>query len=275
MFPLFLKVITIGNQESTELEAGEETEPFNMVMAHLENSLRDLRALGPFRTPPARKYEFAGKDFEEIGLDGKHAVDVLIAEALHKKSRILKNISGWLSESGLAGEISLHEIGTDSSTYSVVFNTGATPANFADVGFGLSQVLPVLVQGWKTPKKSLFVCQQPELHLHPDAQVQLASFFASLVKEKRQVIVETHSEPLVLGIRRVLAEAIGKQKPLLTREQVSFLYVDDSAKSGARVRSLDLDEDMNIANWPRGFMEETTSERLKIIEHTLLKETAV
>jgi predicted ATPase len=86
-----------------------------------------------------------------------------------------------------------------------------------------------------------------------------------LVNQNRQVFVETHSEHLLLGIRRILAEEKSKKDPLITRDRVSLLYVDDSNPGTSTVRPLELDEDMNVVNWPKGFMDQDTEERLRIM----------
>jgi hypothetical protein len=262
--PLFPVILDEGSPG--ELDEGENVLPYNLVFAFVERFLKVLHALGPFRDPPRRRYDFAGKVFTDIGLGGEHAVDTLIAETLGAGTRLIDRISNWLSNAGLARRFSLHRLGDQQPlSYQVQFEIGDNRANYSDVGFGLSQVLPVLVQGLRTPEGGLFVCQQPELHLHPDAQVALADFFASLVADKRNVFVETHSEHLILGIRRMLAEEKRKASPKLTSEMVSLLYVDDSAPGESKVLPLTLDDEFNITNWPPGFMDEATEERLRIM----------
>ena len=236
-----------------------------LILRYLEEFLTDSRALGPLRNKPERRYEFAGKDFSDIGLAGERTIDALLADALSGKET-MREISDWFETAGLATDFSLIQVNrpNEPMTYQVRFHIGQSEANYADVGFGLSQVLPVLVQGLRTPKHAMFICQQPELHLHPDGEVALADFFVSLVNQEKQVFVETHSEHLLLGIRRILAEERHKEKPLITRNQVSLLYVDDSKPGESTVRPLELDEDMNVKNWPEGFMDQSTEERLKI-----------
>lgn len=262
MFPALLD----PSQSGVIDQLGGNTAVYNVILASLEHSLREFRFMGPFRTSPKRRYDFAGKDFSDIGLEGEYAVDAIIAETLRQKSRLRNRISKWLHKSGLASELDLDRVGQDPPAYSLLFRIGETQANFADVGYGLSQVLPVLVQGLRTPQGAMFVCQQPEIHLHPDAQVALADFFFSLVAEKRSVFVETHSEHLVLGVRRILAEESTKSDPQFTRDDVSLLYVDDTNPAGAKVLPLELDDQMNVTNWPHGFMDEDSVERMRIME---------
>lgn len=245
-------------------QLAENVIDYNIALAHVEEVLRNLTAIGPFRTPPERRYEFAGKAFADVGLSGHATVDTLIADEISKRGTI-QAISDWFAKSGLAKSMSLVPLG-EPGAYQVRFKIGETDANYADVGFGFSQVLPVLVQGLRARSHTMFICQQPELHLHPDAQVALADFFISLAIARKQVIVETHSEHLILGIRRRLAQERASGKPQITPDDVSLLYVDDSDPHGSTVRQLELDEGMNIVNWPKGFMDEAIEERLKIME---------
>jgi predicted ATPase len=261
MFPTIWAERQVQNQESHVPESGDAFVG-NLFLGNLDVILRNIRLMGPFRDRPKRRYEFSGGDFSDLGLAGENTIDALIADTKNNKnthSAIVK----WLKEAKLATGFSLVP-STDPGSYQVQFKIGPTEANFADVGFGLSQVLPVLVQGLRTPKHAMFICQQPELHLHPDGAVALADFFVSLVNQDKQVFVETHSEHLLLGIRRILAEEKNKEKPLITKDQVSLLYVDDSKPGESTVRPLELDEDMNVVNWPEGFMDQATQELLKI-----------
>ena len=134
-------------------------------------------------------------------------------------------------------------------------------ANFADVGFGIGQAFPVFVEGLRTPEGGTFVVQEPEIHLHPDAQLGMADFLVSLAKSGRHVIAETHSENLLLRIRRSMTG----RTPALRREDVSILYVTKRPDGTSHVIPLEMDEMAQIKNWPKGFMEEATDERMAIL----------
>jgi len=129
------------------------------------------------------------------------------------------------------------------------------------VGFGIGQAFPVVVEGLRTPKGGLFVVQEPEIHLHPDAQLAMADFLVELVRRGKRVIVETHSENILLRLRHAV---IGAAK--LKHDQVSILYVEGEKGGTSSVRPLSLNDLGEVANWPSGFMEEATDERLAIME---------
>jgi len=138
-------------------------------------------------------------------------------------------------------------------------------ANFADVGFGIGQAFPVFVEGLRTPPRGTFIVQEPEIHLHPDAQVGMADFLVSLAKSGRHVIVETHSENLLLRFRRRILRRTRRGTGLAS-EDVSLLYVSKRPDGTSHVTPLPIDEMAQIKNWPKGFMEEATEERMAILQ---------
>jgi predicted ATPase len=274
LFPVFFDSKPIENKRGRSMlsfQISEEAVLFNASLAYVEGCLRDMRYLGPFRTPPKPRYEFAGRDFPDIGAAGENAMDALIADGLRKTSRrgVVSKVTEWLRYAGLADRFELRPLSDEANAYEAHLTVNSMDANYAHVGYGVSQVLPVLVQALRTNKNALFICQQPELHLHPDAQVALADFFLDRVREERYVLLETHSEPLVLGIRRALLDEQRRSRPRVGPKDVAFLYVEDGVSGGATVRPLPMDEDMNITEWPPGFMDAATQERLKIMDAVL------
>ena len=128
--------------------------------------------------------------------------------------------------------------------------------NLIDVGYGVSQVLPLLVDLLEPNGSSLLLLQQPEVHLHPSAQAVLASLFGAIAASGRQLIVETHSEYIIDRVRMdIRDEATG-----LTPEDVSILFFERTDLD-VQIHSLRFDEQGNLLDAPEGygqfFMEET------------------
>ncbi len=155
-----------------------------------------------------------------------------------------------------------------------VKGAGAT-ANLADVGFGISQVLPVLVQGLLMRPGGVYLVQQPEIHLHPDAQAGLADFFIYLASYGVITVVETHSEYLLLRIRRRLAEGAppismglpterADIKPLAPSD-VSILLTGSDAKNPV-VQQLQIGASFQFENLPVGFMSQALDDRVKLLK---------
>jgi len=140
-------------------------------------------------------------------------------------------------------------------------------ANFADVGFGIGQALPVLVEGLRTSPDGLFIVQEPEIHLHPDAQLAMADYLVDLSSSGRTVIVETHSDALLLRVRKTLVEAekrAGRRR--LLHAQLSIIHVRSDKSGSSHTTPLTIDKLGQVQGWPEGFMEEVTRERLELLD---------
>lgn len=119
--------------------------------------------------------------------------------------------------------------------------------NIADVGIGVSQVLPVLVALTAAEPGQLVYIEQPELHLHPNAQVKLAQVLADAAKRGVRIVAETHSSLLLLGIQTLVAE--GKLPP----ELVKLHWFSRNKNGITEVDSVDLDEAGTYGEWPVDF----------------------
>ncbi len=140
-----------------------------------------------------------------------------------------------------------------------------TAVNIREMGLGVSQVLPVLVNLFQKTDK-LIAVEQPELHLHPSVQSDLADeFIKSYKKNNNTFLIETHSEHLLLRIMRRMRQTsegtLEDEELALTPDDVSLLYVDaDNDKT--YILELELAEDGSLLDpWPGGFFEEGFRER--------------
>ncbi len=138
-----------------------------------------------------------------------------------------------------------------------------------DVGFGISQIVPVIVSSLISRGKIICI-EQPEIHLHPKLQAELGDVFieSALGKQKNTFVLETHSEHLILRIMRRMRETANGDLPSgippVRPEDVSILYVEPVGSSSV-VRKLELDEEGQLLDpWPGGFFEEGFKERFSI-----------
>ncbi len=133
-------------------------------------------------------------------------------------------------------------------------------ASICDVGFGISQVLPIVVQSHLSEKKTLLI-EQPEIHLHPAHQAELGDLFIRSAKERgNTLLLETHSEHLLLRIMRRMRETSTGTLPEgsipVRPEDVMVLFVESDG-SQSIVREMPLDERGELVKaWPGGFFEE-------------------
>lgn len=226
-------------------------------------TLQAIRAVGAFRRQPERRYEFLGRAPDRIDAAGEYVVNALIEDSTRKRRRgeLTKSVNRWLRQVGKVRLLSLRRISRAARLFEVRMRDTDSGrwANLADVGFGISQAFPVLVEGLRTPPEGLFLVQEPEIHLHPDAQLAMADFLITLVQSGRRVLAETHSEHLLLRVRQRLL------RKDLAQSDVSIIYVDKTRSGASHARQLTLDELGQIKDWPGGFMEEATKERLALM----------
>jgi predicted ATPase len=250
-----------------------------LLFRFLVQALSRSDVIGPFRTPPERRYPFGGFSASRGGPSGEQAVNLLITEALLKPQSprpLHKAVSFWINHLKLAESLDIKDIAKRLNLFEVdVSGAGrGTRANLADVGFGVSQVLPVLVQGLLMRRGGIYLVQQPEIHLHPDAQAGLADFFIYLASYGVITIVETHSEYLLLRLRRRLAEGA---KPIsaglsveregiapLTKDDVAVLFTG-SERDGSTVRQLEIGDSFQFENLPPGFMSQALDDRVALL----------
>jgi predicted ATPase len=137
-----------------------------------------------------------------------------------------------------------------------------------DSGFGYSQVLPVVVSCLLADQGETVLIEQPELHLNPALQVRLADFFLAVVRNRRQVILETHSEHLVNALRVLAVEDETGQ----FHDQVGLTYLDDSLGALRKI-DLHIQADGTVADWPSHFFGEalTLSARLLAAQKRALR----
>ena len=156
--------------------------------------------------------------------------------------------------SGLFDEVLIESLGkTEGSPFQLhVRKSGGRlrgrRRNLIDVGYGVSQVLPVLTELLREDHAAMFLLQQPEVHLHPTAQAALGSLFCEVAGWDRQIIVETHSDYLLDRVRMDVRD----KKTRLSPEDVSILYFERDGLD-VRIHSLEMDVDGNIVNAPQGY----------------------
>ena len=122
--------------------------------------------------------------------------------------------------------------------------------NLIDVGYGVSQVLPVVTELLRQDAPKMFLLQQPEVHLHPRAQAALGSLFCRIAAWDRQLIIETHSDHLLDRVRMDVRDSAGSLRP----EDVSILYFE-RGNLDVRIHSLRIDHEGNILDAPPSYRQ--------------------
>jgi predicted ATPase len=208
--------------------------------------LQQIAYIGPLRSLPQRTYRLAAEPPNTVGREGQHAPELLFRG---RDDELRARTDDWLERLGY-GSLEFEDLGED---YFQVFikMAGGLRVNIAHSGVGLSQLLPLLVQGLSTPERALLIAQQPEIHLNPAQQSILTDFLVELGASGRRVLVETHSEHVLLRLRRRIAEG------LIDAKDVAVYYFDYRA-GRVRVERMPIADDGAISReaWPSGFFEE-------------------
>ncbi|MGC1323742.1 MAG: DUF3696 domain-containing protein, partial [Candidatus Udaeobacter sp.] len=240
----------------------------------MERLLRSISYLGPLRSKAQRLYYWTGGEPESVGYSGENTISALLAAkdrklnaGKKKKYRLFQEfIAERLQQLELIDEFQLRQISAHRKEYEVKVRTPGSPSwvDLPDVGFGVSQVLPVVVQCFYAPPRSVLFIEQPELHLHPRAQSHLADLFIDVLQarsdgeERRiQLIIETHSEHFLNRLQRRIAEA-DPERPI-SSEQVAAYFAYTTGNK-AKLEPLKLDLFGNIENWPDKFFGDSMND---------------
>ena len=215
-----------------------------------ERTVEGLHYIGPLRIRPQRFYLDTGGKPENIAPDGANAMDALIASE-RGDSLLLTLLRDMFKAMDLVEDFNVIPIDRNRRLYAAIVTQAGIESSLADVGFGVSQVLPVITMLLSAPPKSIILLEQPELHLHPNAQAALADLLLEVAEKRNlQLIVESHSEHIVRRLQRRIAEADSEfAKP----ENIKMYYCQPG-EGGATIGEVDVDRFGQIANWPEKFM---------------------
>jgi predicted ATPase len=221
-----------------------------------------LRYVGPVRERIPRYGILGTMPSSQLGPSGENLMRVLSAVGRKGMSMrlVIEELNDWLDRRfGLLKNVRIIDVDKAKTVKALLADDPPAhrDVNLAAMGSGISQIVPVVVQTILTPPNGCLMVEQPEIHLHPSAQANLADLFIESAKKKRQLIIETHSEHLLLRIRRRVAE--GRIDPELVR-----IFFVEKRRGETKVRRLKLDENGHFLRWPKGFFEEGYREALAI-----------
>ena len=221
-------------------------------------SFESLDAFRPFASTPVRARPFRIYERSQPTRDSQgDYVPMYLASTYSEDEEqwtLLKDgLERFGRSSGLFDEISIEPI--DVGTFRVrirKFNGRAkgVQRNLVDVGYGISQILPVIIELLHKDITPMFLLQQPEMHLHPSAQAALGSFFCEAASLSRQVIIETHSDYLLDRIRMDVRDGKGNLNP----EDVSILFFERDGLD-VRIHSIRVDQEGDILDAPSNYRD--------------------
>lgn len=222
-----------------------------------EQQMQRIYYLGPLREYPYRDYRWSGAEPQDMGRRGEKFVSALLSAAQRNmrvgRGKGVKTLEAkvafWLKELGLIHDFRVAEVNKSNNLYEVRVQRSKDSAQvlLPDVGFGVSQVLPVIVLCYYVPEGSTILLEQPEIHLHPMVQRGLADVFIDVAKKRKvQIIVESHSEHMLRRLQRRVAEEG------LSRDEAA-LYFCSAGNGASQMSDLKLNLYGDIENWPADF----------------------
>jgi hypothetical protein len=246
-------------------EGSQPSKPDLEQFEALLNSLSAMRggrpyASAPIRTRPSRTYDPVS---DKPTPEGDH-IPMLLAKLKSTRPndprwiRLTESLKKFGIASGMFTTLDVRRMGGDEANLPFQISVGmeeSLPFNLIDVGYGVSQVLPILVDATNNVGRMLLL-QQPEVHLHPRAQAALGSFLAELANSHQEapIIVETHSDYLLDRIRMDVRDGNG-----IKASDVMILYFDRQS-TGVVIHPIRIDDHGNLIDVPQGyrsfFMEE-------------------
>jgi len=248
----------------------------NYAIEVLADSLRNrLTYLGPIRADPRPFYPIdLTLDIECRG-EGtipyllRHAKDRvtyrLSATGETRRASLLEALNAWLRELQITDGLTINPV--EKSGYTAALHTPRVQSrtvDLAQVGFGISQILPVLTIGLAGPDDGLILYEQPEIHLHPRLQAGLADFLLCSAQSGRTILLETHSDHLINRLRRRIAE--DPTGELAQAVQILFVHPGTEDDPGSYVESLKIDESGTILNAPHDFFPEAADDAHAILQ---------
>jgi hypothetical protein len=232
------------------------------LKSELAAVLSKIAYLGPIRARPERSASLSTTAYHYVGPEGEYTTEVLA-----DNPGLVEDVNEWFDRMGIGYHIhivtpSSAEVSVTAGDFAVLglIDVRENPPSLVSsraVGYGISQITPIVVQSLLSESGMLLI-EQPEVHIHPRLQAQVADLLIhSVTSRANQVLVETHSEHLVLRILRRIREGV------LDPSDVAILYVDLLADGAAHVRRLDVDSDGELIDgWPGGFFDERLEEVL-------------
>lgn len=218
--------------------------------------------IGPLRAAPVPVLSLSNDNFKTVGKDGLYTRFILHK---YKKQPVTHNLNlaeatkKWICiKFGLADDIRVDKDGTNSYRVRIV-NEGLE-VELYHMGFGLSQILPIVVQGLLVRSGGYFFVDSPEVHMHPSVQSGLVDFFVCLASRGVNVIIETHSDHIITRLRRRIAEQVIKMGDL------KLCFVTNS-QQGSNYQEVTVDDKGNFYGYlPKGFCDTQDEDFKEIIK---------
>ncbi len=232
--------------------------------------------LGPRDTQPTQSTPEANL---QIGVQGEFTAEILMkreykniregllrstaGEQRETNKRLGKQVELWMRD--LAPGIEIRPLSfSDTNTTAIRIKKGGAASEWmrpVNIGFGVSYSLPIIVAGLLAPPGSLFIVDSPESHLHPGAQSNIARFLCTLAANGVQVVIETHSDHILNGVRLAAVDS----SPL-TKEDVIIHNFSIDPDGVFKDDFIEITPTGSLSKWPKGFLDQTERDLAAILK---------
>lgn len=263
----FLAFFPLSFENSEERGATKHFFSIEAIKKKIQIVFQETSYIGPLRKEPADIYR-GSLAAENVGKEGEFVAQILqengskgvefyaIAEHENgieyniKSSTLTQAVKYWMCDVfDVAEDIYTEKI---NDSYSIILtNKSGLNTSIKHVGFGISQLLPIIVEGLTMPTNGILIIEQPEVHLHPKVQSWLFDFLYSLTLQGKTVIVETHSSHLITRMRRRIAEDMSDEMD----DRINLTFIENNV-----FRTIQLDDYGVLDYFPKDFIEPSSKE---------------
>ena len=230
--------------------------------------LSNLTWIAPIRAKPKKNYDAYKVSFSSEGDHIPYILKNLFQNGEKGNSHdIKKDLEKFGLDSGLFEKISIKTLGDDkTSPFEINIVLNDIPLKITNVGYGVSQILPIIVEILARSNSTCFAIQQPEVHIHPKGQAALGElFFHSAKHDNKTFIIETHSDFIVDRYRLALRKSNKKTKEKSSNAQILFF---ERTNNGNVIHTIAIDERGDYSeNQPQAFKDFFIKEELDMLSY--------
>jgi len=253
---------------------------FSLLNDCLNDIYSNITYLGPLRGEPEREYIYRD-EIVEIGNKGENAAFLFLSlqdKPIKDHFFYHNNDFEKVQETDLKQAVNkwfdlmkIKNFEAEILNKIIYLNLAAssydnTQVGIADVGFGVSQIFPIVLEGLRMDKGNTLLLEQPEIHLHPNLQMQLSDYFISLALSGKNIIAETHSDHIINRlVRRIVEDEKHNLKDLIG------IYFIKPSEEGSIFEEIEIVDTKGITNWPIDFFDQTANEQMKIMQAGIKK----
>lgn len=239
----------------------------------INEEFKNIRYIGPLREPAKRNY-IVGK-FNSVGYKGANAVPILDGN-----NKLFNSTEKNLIDLEVVNNLLIDKQNIDKKIIALRMNTSITDKNinFADMGCGTSQLLPIIVEMLLIEDNSLVMVEQPETHLHPKIQQEytdiVSKIFSSRNNDNKKIIIETHSNYILERIRTLIMDTNDPNH--IDADDVKIYYIEQNpSKKESDIQEITISDDGKYSNipdnYPKNFAIRESDRQLKLTLQALEK----